>query len=161
MVRPERRVVLAGGSPVRVSAGAPGSRLQPGGEIRPSRAECRKPLKERGANRRAATISERNSLVILSAERCLGGPSRSCHGEGNRQYPGSERILDLPGVPGGGTQGKNKAEQERPYLAAKSGKDRWYKAGRPKSSGAGRESEGLKVPMKARKITRWREGALL
>jgi tricorn protease-like protein len=105
MVRPERRVVLAGASPVRVSAGAPGSRLQPVGEIRPSRAECRKPLKERGANRRAATISERNSLVILSAERCLGGPSRSCHGEGNRQHPGSERMLDLPGVAGGGTQG--------------------------------------------------------
>jgi hypothetical protein len=47
MVRPERRVVLAGASPVRVSAGASGSRFQPGGEIRPSRAECRKPLKER------------------------------------------------------------------------------------------------------------------
>jgi hypothetical protein len=70
-------------------------------------------------------------------------------------------MLDLPGVAGGGTQGQSSVEQERPYLAAKSGKDRWYKAGRPKSSGAGRESEGLKVPMKARKITRWREGALL
>ena len=35
------------------------------------------------------------------------------------------------------------AEQERPYLAALSGKDRWYKAGRLKSSGAGRESEGF------------------
>jgi Group II intron, maturase-specific domain len=31
-----------GESPVRVSAGAPGSRLRPGGEIRPSRAECRR-----------------------------------------------------------------------------------------------------------------------
>src|ERR1700693_1799433 len=121
MVRPERRVVLAGGSPVRVSAGAPGSRLQPGGEIRPSRAECRKPLKERGANRRAATISERNSLVKFSAERRWGGPSRSCHGEGNRQHPGTERVLDLPGVAGGGTQGQSSAEQERPYRAAKSG----------------------------------------
>jgi hypothetical protein len=161
MVRPERRVVLAGGSPVRVSAEAPGSRLQPGGEIRPSRAECRKPLKERGANRRAATISERNSLVKLSAERCLGGPSRSCHGEGNRQHPGSERMLDLPGVSGGGTQGQNKAEQERPYLAAKSGKDRVYKAGWRKTRGARRESERPEVPRKARKITRWREGALL
>jgi hypothetical protein len=39
-VRPERHVVLAGGCPVRVSARAPGSRLQPGGEIRLSRAEC-------------------------------------------------------------------------------------------------------------------------
>src|SRR6266853_2072751 len=37
MVRPGRRVDLAGGSPVRVSAGAPGSRLHLGGEIGPSR----------------------------------------------------------------------------------------------------------------------------
>ena len=70
-------------------------------------------------------------------------------------------MLDLPGVSGGGTQGQNKAEQERPYLAAKSGKDRAYKAGRLKSHGAGRESEGSTVPAKARKTTRWREGALL
>ncbi len=161
MVRPERRDVLAGGSPVRVSAGAPGSRLQPGGEIRPSRAECQEPLKERGANRRAATISERNSLVIFSAERCSGGPSRSCHGEGNRQHSRPERVLELPGVAGGGTQGQNSVEQERPYLAAKSGKDRAHKAGWRKARGAGRESERPEVPKKARKITRWREGALL
>ena len=161
MVRPGRRVDLAGGSPVRVSAGAPGSRLQPGGEIRPSRAECQKPLKKRGANQRAATICERCSHVIVSAERCLKGPSRSCHGEGNRQQSGPERLLDLSGVAGGGTFPEKSAEQERPYLAAKSGKDREYKAGRLKSSGAGRESEGSTVPVKARKITRWREGALL
>jgi hypothetical protein len=141
MVRPERRDVLAGESPVRVSAVAPGSRLQAGGEIRPAEAECRKPLKEKGATQRAATISERNSLVKVSAERCLGGPSRSFHGEGNRQYSGTERVLDLSGVAGVGTMGKNKAEQERPYLAAKSGKGRAYKAGRLKSPGAGRESE--------------------
>jgi len=161
MVRPESRVVLAGASPVRVSAGAPGSRLQPGGEIRPSRAECQKPLKERGANQRAATISERNSLVTLSAERCLRGPSRSCHGEGNRQHPGSERMLDLSGVSGGGTLGQSNAEQERPYLAASSGKDRVYKAGWLKSRGARRESEGSVLPVKACSKTRWREGTLL
>jgi hypothetical protein len=160
-VRPERRVVLAGGSPVRVSAGAPGSRLQPGGEIRPRRAECRKPLKERGANRRAATISERNSLVKFSAERCSGGPSRSCHGEGNRQHSRPERVLELPGVAGGGTLGQSNAEQERPYLAAESGKDRADKAGWLKAHGAGRESERSKVPEKACKTTRWREGTLL
>ena len=57
--------------------------------------------------------------------------------------------------------GKSKAEQERPYLAAKSGKDRGYKAGRLKSHGAGRESEGFIVPEKACSKTRWREGALL
>ena len=57
--------------------------------------------------------------------------------------------------------GKSRAEQERPYLAAKSGKGRAYKAGRLKSHGVGRESEGFIVPMKACKITRWREGTLL
>jgi hypothetical protein len=70
-------------------------------------------------------------------------------------------MLDLPGVAGGGTQGQSNAEQERPYLAAKSGKDRGYKAGRPKSFGARRESERSEVPEKACKTTRRREGALL
>src|SRR5215469_3378354 len=138
MERPERRVVLVGVSPVRVSAGAPGSRLPPGGEIRPSQAECRKPLKKRGASRRAATIRERNSLVKLSAERCLGGSSRSCHGEDNQQHSGPERVLGLLGVSGGGTQTQNSVEPERPSPAASSGKDRAYKAGRLKSRGAGR-----------------------
>jgi hypothetical protein len=57
--------------------------------------------------------------------------------------------------------GKSNAEQERPYLAVESGKDRGYKAGRLKTCGAGRESEGSVVPMKACSKTRWREGALL
>ena len=70
-------------------------------------------------------------------------------------------MLDLPGVEGGGTFRKKNAEQERPYLAAKSGKDRAYKAGRLKSLGAGRKSEGSIVPGKACSKTRWREGALL
>lgn len=70
-------------------------------------------------------------------------------------------MLDLLGVAGDGTSGQSNAEQERPYLAAKSGKDRGYKAGRLKSRGAGRESERPKVPGKARSKTRWREGALL
>jgi len=162
MVRPERRDVLTGESPVRVSAGAPGSRLQAEGEIRPYEAECRKPLKERGARKRAATISERNSLVIFSAERCLGGPSRSCRGEGNRQYSAiPDGMLDLSGVSGGGTLVKSIAEQERPSPAAKSGKDRAYKVGRLKVRGAGRESEGFVVPRKACNITRRREGTLL
>jgi hypothetical protein len=71
-----------------------------------------------GATQWAVTISERNSLVRFSAERCLGELSRSCHGEGNRQHPRPERMLDLPGVSGGGTLGQNNTEQERPYLAA-------------------------------------------
>ena len=61
---------------------------------------------------------------------------------------GPERLLDLSGVTGGGTL-KGRAEQERPYLAAWSGKDRAYKAGRLKACGARRESEGFVVPVKA------------
>src|SRR5215467_12873420 len=116
MVRPERRVLLAGARPVRVSAGAPGSRPQPKAEMPPARAGRRKPLKETGARERAAISSERCSHVIVSAERCLKGPSRSYHGEGNRQQSGPERLLDLSGVGGGGTFPEKSAEQERPYL---------------------------------------------
>jgi len=118
-------------------------------------------LKQRGANQRAATSSERNSLVILSAERVWEGRAAHFTAKATDSIPDSERMLDLSGVSGGGTLGKSNAEQERPYLAAKSGKDRAYKAGRLKSNGAGRESERSVVPEKACKITRWREGALL
>ena len=118
-------------------------------------------MQETGARKRAAISSERCSHVIVSAERCLKGPSRSYHGEGNRQQSRPERLLDLSGVWGGGTFPKKNAEQERPYLAVESDKDRAYKAGRRKARGAGRESEGSVIPMKACKTTRWREGALL
>jgi len=70
-------------------------------------------------------------------------------------------MLDLSGVLGGGTFLKKIVEQERPSPAALSGKDRGYKAGRPKSRGAGRESEGFVIPAKACNTTRWREGTLL
>ena len=160
MVRPERRVLLASESLVRVSAGAPGSRPQAKAEMPTVEAGRQKSILWR-ARKRAATSSERCSHVIVSAERCLGGPSRSCHGEGNRQQSGPERLLDLPVVAGGGTFPEKSVEQERPYLAAWSGEDRWYKAGRLKSSGAGRETEGFVVPMKACKTTRRREGTLL
>jgi len=70
-------------------------------------------------------------------------------------------MLDLSGVVGGGTFPKKNTEQERPSPAALSGKDRAYKAGRRKARGAGRESEGFVVPMKACNTTRRREGTLL
>ena len=50
-------------------------------------------------------------------------------------------MLDLSGVAGGGTLGKSNAEQERPYLAAKSGKDRAYKAGKAENA---RSREGVR-----------------
>jgi hypothetical protein len=162
MVRPERRDFLADERSVRVSAGAPGSRPRPRKEISLVRAGRQEPVKEQGASKRAATLSESCSLVKLSAERCLRGPSRSCHGEGNRQHSGKpDGMPDLFGVEGGGTFAKKIAEQERPSPAAKSGKDRAHKAGRLKMRGAGRESEGFVIPMKACNTTRRREGTLL
>jgi hypothetical protein len=121
VVHPERRVVPAGASPVRASAGAPASRLQASGEIRVGRAECQMPLKRRGADQRAATTSERSSHGILSAERCLRGPSRSCRGEGNRQHSGPERRLNLFGFSGGGTLGKSSAEHAEGGLETREG----------------------------------------
>jgi len=127
-----------------------------------ARAGRQEPVKQQGARKRAATISERCSLVKLSSERCLGGPSRSCHGEGNRQHSVKpDGMLDLSGVAGGGTFLKKVVEQERPYPAAESGEDCAYKAGRLKACRAGRESEGFVVPAKACSKTRWREGTLL
>src|ERR1700690_3211561 len=103
MVRPERRVLLASASLVRVSAGAPGSRPQTKAEMPTVRAGRQKSILWR-ARKRAATSSERCSHVIVSTERCLKGPSQSCHGEGNRQYSARpEGGLDLSGVLGGGT----------------------------------------------------------
>lgn len=64
-----------------------------------------------------------------------------------------------PGT-GGGAFSTRIAEQERPPRSL-SGKGGTYKAERLKSHGAGRESEGFVVPMKACKTTRRREGALL
>jgi hypothetical protein len=106
--------------------------------------------------------SERRSHVIVSAERCLRGPSRSFHGEGSRQQAGSR-------TPAGSLRGREAAarldrrarNRRDPTWQPTSGKDRAYKAGRLKSRGAGRESEGLVVPEKACKTTRRREGALL
>ena len=63
MVRPARRDDLTDERSVRVSAGAPGSSLQAGGEIRLDEAECQKPCKEKGARKQTATISLDTPIV--------------------------------------------------------------------------------------------------
>lgn len=84
----------------------------------------------------------------------------SYRGEGNRQHSRPEGMRAPPGVSGSGTLEPSNAEQERSYPAAKSGKDWAYQAGRLKSRGTGRRSEGAVLPVKARSKTRWREGTL-
>lgn len=103
--------------------------------------------------------SERCSHVILSAERCLGGPSRSWHGEGNRQQTKSRGSAGpLRGSEAVARCDRRMRNRRDPTWQPKSGKDRAY--GGLKSRGAGRESEGLAVPTKACERTRRREGAL-
>jgi len=106
--------------------------------------------------------SERCSHVIVSAERCLGGPSRSCHGEGSRQQPRSRAAAGpLRGSEAAARLDRRMRNRRDPTWQPTPGKDRAHKAGRLKARGAGRESEGSVVPAKARKTTRWREGDLL
>ena len=151
---------LAGESPVRVSAGAPGSRVRPSCEIAVSRRTDESPCKGE-ATERVATSREACSLVRFSAERRTVGPSRSCRGEGNRQRWET-------GAAAGPTRGRGRdtlrqlsAEQERPSSAApRRGRDQAYKA-KPKWLGAERESEGPVVPQTAARTNRPREGALL
>ena len=125
----------AGASPVRVSAGAPGSRPQSRGEI---------PAAERGVeslfggSKRAGWDC---SLVTGTA----GEPSRSCHGEGHVRQSHSRIGC------GGSLRGRETCTRARSdhgtretRLASLVSKDRAYKP-RAKSRGGQRESDGVVV----------------
>jgi hypothetical protein len=85
--------------------------------------------------------------------------------EGNRQHPGPDRMLDLlgVGVPSGpgGTSGQTTWNGRDPTWQPSRAKTGRINAGRLKSRGSARESEGFGLPVKARSKTRWREGTLL
>ena len=151
----------AGVSPVGVSAGAPRSRVQRRGEILGAERTV-KSLSKEGAKDRAVTIrSEACSHDRISAERRTGGPSRSCHGEGDGERGKTGGHAGTPRGRGDGTGRRLDAEQERPSLAARRlGKARPIRQ-RRSGRAAERESEGLVVARKARSKTRWSEGALL
>jgi hypothetical protein len=135
MLRLASRVRPAGESPVRVSAGAPGSRPRSEGEI---------PRAERGVESLfggSKRVGWDCSLVRFT----IGEPSRSCHGEGQVRHVRS-------GIGVAGPRGVRRlarahgliTEQGRPVCLALSGKDRSYKP-MVKSSGGQRESEGVVV----------------
>jgi hypothetical protein len=92
----------------------------------------------------------------------LRGPSRSFHGEGNRQQASSRTPAGrLRGFEAAARLNRRMRNRRDPTWQPASGEDRAYKAGWLKSRGAGRESEGPIVPTKACMTTRWREGVLL
>jgi hypothetical protein len=136
-----RYIEPAGGSPVRVSAGAPGSRVQRRGEI-PGAKRTVESLCKEGAKVRAVTIrSEACSLVRLSAERRTGEPSPSCQGEGQGQREKTGGRAGAPRGTGHGTERRLDVKQERPSSAARRwGKAATYKA-TPKRS---RSREGVR-----------------
>jgi hypothetical protein len=135
MLRLESCVRPAGESPVRVGAGAPGSRPRLEGEI---------PMVERGVESLfggSKCAGWDFSLVRFT----IGEPSRSCHGEGHARQ--SWFRIGCGGSPRGtGTctragSGRGTRETRLPSLVSK---DRSYKP-MVKSGGGQRESDGVVV----------------
>ena len=152
-----------GASPATVSADAPCSRPQASGEILPSKrgVTSRCVASSRDVRRKqicGPTITGTLQPPEINTRK-VEWPSRSCRGEGNRQRPVSEAGAGHSGGMEDGTQRQFGAEQERPSPAVHVGRGDVYKP-MVKWRRAGRESEGLAVPLKAA-INRWREGALL
>jgi len=139
----------AGGSPVPVSAGAPGSRSQVGGEILRARAGCRKPTvggeqvrgpqhevksaasKEKQSGGRAAHVTAKATWGGLVPERSSrsGGVGGAARVQGDVRNTGGPSVWPLSGS----------------WLGQKSGQGVSYKS-KTKSSAAQRESEGIVVP---------------
>src|SRR5437764_2719404 len=114
MVRPERRVVLAGGSPVRVSAEAPGSRPQSGGEIRPAERGVKSPWKR--GEQTSGPQYKVNAAASSDYQPKGVQEGRAAHvtAKATDSILDSERMLDLFGVVGGGTLGQSNANRRDP-----------------------------------------------
>ena len=159
MVRPERCALLASESLARVSAGALGSRPQPEGEILWAERGVKSLYggsKEAGRNKvKAAASSDYQPKGVWESRtahitaKAIDNPLEP---ERGWISPGSQAVARFE---------RRTRNRRGPTRQPTSGKDRAYKAGEPKSRGAGRESEGFVVPGKACKTTRWREGTLL
>src|SRR3990172_789727 len=130
----------------------------PGRGARSSRLSGASKASTEGARARAATLRESYRLVRFSAER-QRGPSRACHGEGNRQRGEIGAALDPSGVRGAARVHGLVRNWRGPTRRLASEQGHADKAS-PKRRGAGRESEGVVQPVKGRR-TAWREGPLL
>ena len=128
MVRPESCTVPAGGSPVRVSAGAPGSRHQPSGEI-PGAERCVESLavggsEGAGRNHVNAAASSDNQPKGVWEGRAAHVTAKAMH-----SVPVPERALGLPGVWAAARFEGAVRNRRDPTRQPTSGKDRAYKAG--------------------------------
>lgn len=142
------RIELAGASPAQVSAGAPGSRLQPSVERPEARAECRKPGSARGQS--SGPQREVNAEQASSDYQPKGvRESRAAHvtAKATDIVLDPERTMALSGVLA--------TARCDSWMRNRRGPTRWSTSGqparireRPKKRGAGRESEGVTVPWK-------------
>ncbi len=132
----------AGESPVPVSAGAPGSRPQAGGETRQARAGCRKPLR-----REQPRGPQRHVNAAASSE--LQRESRAGHvaAKATSVDPEPERATDLPGVWAVARVEGWSRNRRDPSARPLSGRGEPYKPS-VKSATVQRESEGIIVPMR-------------
>jgi len=127
MVRPESCTVPAGGSPVRVSAGAPGSRHQPSGET-PGAERCVKSLfggsEEAGRNTVNAAASTHYQPKGVREGRAAHVTAKATY-----SAPVPERALGLPGVWAAARFEGAVRNRRDPPRQPTSGKDLAYKAG--------------------------------
>jgi hypothetical protein len=128
MVRPESCNTPSGGSPVRVSAGAPGSRHQSSGEI-PGAERCVESLeaggsKEAGRNRVNAAASSDYQPKGVREGRAGHVAAKATH-----SAPVPERALGLPGVWAAARFEGVLGNRRDPPRQPASDKDRAYKSG--------------------------------
>ncbi len=132
----------AGESPALVSAGAPGSRPQAGGETRQARAGRRKLLRreqprgpQRYVNATASSDLQRESRAGHIAVKAISGG------------PDPERPPDLPGAGAVARVEESSRNRRDPSVQPLSGQGASHKPS-VKSATAQRESEGIIVPMR-------------
>jgi len=133
----------AGGRPVRVSAGAPGSRPPAGGEIRLSEAGRQEPLRREQVHGPQHEVKPAASTDLQLGSRAahVTAKAMSCAGD-----PEPARG---PGGVGGAARGQGDARNTRgPSARPLSRQARPYKP-KAKSGRAQRESEGIVVPRMA------------
>ena len=155
MVRPESCVVLAGGSPAAVSAGAPRSRVRARGEIDASERAVESPQGIEGSlggeQRRGPSIKRTLQPREIGARK--GGVAEPIMSR-RRQQTASERagrMQDAPGVRRRARVDSTARNRRDPTWRLTSSEGLPYKP-RVKGASAGRESEGLVVPR--RMVTR-------
>ena len=156
MVRPESCVVLAGGSPAAVSAGAPRSRVRADGEIRGSERTVESPYGIArflgGEQRRGPSVKRTLQPRDISPRK--GGVAEPIMSRRRQQtaFVRAGRMQDAPGVLRRARADSTTRNRRGPTRRLTSSEGWPYK---PSAKGAsvGRESEGFVVPMTMATIT--------